>query len=809
MLVAEDDPGTRRAIVRALLSLEPSLQIEECGDGRCAEERLDEGFDCVFLDYQLPGQDGLAVLREGRRSSRRTAFVMLTGQGDESLAVDAMHAGAADYLPKSKLSPERLAESLRHARRVIEAEAQTAEALHRLKANEQRLNRIVEAIADGVLINDANGVYTFANAAAERILALPASRIVGRSYHDPPWARTRLDNTPLPMNDHPLVRVMRTGRPTTGIEFVVIREDGRRLVAAVSASPLVDPSGRLDGMVTTFRDITETKAAEAALRHSEEAVRESEARYRSLFEDSPVALWEEDFSHLKAHLDQLVDSGVTDIAMHLRAHPGELSRCLSMVRLLDVNRATMDLYEAHDRDELLQNLERVVGERAGEQLAQSIAAVAGNRVRFQTEIPQRTLRGRLRHVTMTWSVAPGHERTYAKVLVSIVDITQRKQAEEALRHSEEALRESNARVAALVAAAPLGIVAMDNAGCVHTWNPAMERIFGWREQEVLGKPLPIVPPEFEEQSAAMRARVLRGKTFTGMELRRKRKDGSMVEVSLSTATIRDASGGIVGVLATIEDITQAKRLKEQLLQAHRMETVGRLAGGVAHDFNNLLAVISGYTEALMRRVEDGPLLPYVQEIQKAADRGASVTRQLLAFSRRTGNQTHVIDLNQLVAGIYQMLRHMISGKIGIDVREQAQHVHVRVDPRQMEQVLTNLALNARDAMPAGGALTITIGRESIDSEAARALDLPSGEYATLDVHDTGTGIDEEVRQRIFEPFFTTKEGRGTGLGLSIVYEIVRQSGGRISVESQPGHGALFRIVLPLAEENDGDGKEPC
>jgi two-component system, cell cycle sensor histidine kinase and response regulator CckA len=256
------------------------------------------------------------------------------------------------------------------------------------------------------------------------------------------------------------------------------------------------------------------------------------------------------------------------------------------------------------------------------------------------------------------------------------------------------------------------------------------------------------------------------------------------------------------VLAYTEDITERRQLEEQLRQAQKMEAVGLLAGGVAHDFNNLLTVIQAYGDALAENLEArSPLYADVAEIRGAAARAASLTRQLLAFSRKQVLQPRSVDLGAIVAGIEPMLRRTIGEDIRVELRSESPLARVQADPGQIEQVILNLALNARDAMPAGGALTLETANVEVDERSA-AGDLVPGRYVRLRVRDTGHGMDATTCSRIFEPFFTTKDhGRGMGLGLSTVYGIVKQSGGTVRVDSEPGKGSCFEVFLPKEPED--------
>jgi len=301
-----------------------------------------------------------------------------------------------------------------------------------------------------------------------------------------------------------------------------------------------------------------------------------------------------------------------------------------------------------------------------------------------------------------------------------------------------------------------------------------------------------------------------GEPVKGFDWEVIRKDGKRVYGEVSVSLIRSSTGEPIGFRGIARDITERKRaekemaaLQEQLIQSQKMEAVGRLAGGVAHDFNNLLTVIKGYTQlSLLDLKENNPLWENIQEIQKATERATNLTRQLLAFSRRQILDPKVLDLNSLLRDTEKMLRRMIGEDIELVTRLSEGLGRVKIDPGQFEQVILNLAVNARDAMPSGGKFTIeTANAQSDEGYALTHLGLTPGRYVRLSVSDTGVGMSREVQEKAFDPFFTTKEkGKGTGLGLSTVHGIVTQSGGKIWVYSEPGHGTTFKIYFPTIEE---------
>lgn len=374
------------------------------------------------------------------------------------------------------------------------------------------------------------------------------------------------------------------------------------------------------------------------------------------------------------------------------------------------------------------------------------------------------------------------------------------------KRAEEALRRTNDELRGLVAASPLAIVGIGAAGDVLSWNAAAERMFGWRADEVLGRRLPNVPPERQDEFDRFRANVLAGQAFSDVESQRQTKDGALLDVSISTAALHDERGHVSGLVALYGDITGRKRAEqelqasqEQFRHAQKLEAVGRLAGGIAHDFNNLLAAILSTIELVLVDAEEHtPLWTDLKEIERSTHRASRLTRQLLAFSRNQVLQPRVLDLNAVVADMGSILRRVIGEDVELVTVPESGLGSVRADPGQLEQVLMNLAVNARDAMPEGGTLTISTGSLDVDLPRHGAeFILPAGAYAIVTVRDTGVGMDAATLAHAFEPFFTTKEReKGSGLGLSTVYGIVKQSGGFIDVSSEPGRGAAFTIYLP-------------
>ncbi len=373
-----------------------------------------------------------------------------------------------------------------------------------------------------------------------------------------------------------------------------------------------------------------------------------------------------------------------------------------------------------------------------------------------------------------------------------------------LRGSEAALRESEAR---LERAEAFSSVMISHAGLDGRWlkvPPRLCEFLGYSEQELLSMRFQeATHPEDRGAHEKQTERLLRGEIPSfDLEKRYLRKDGKVVWAALNCSLVTDREGNPLHFLTFTRDITESKRMEEMLRQAQRVEAVGRLAGGVAHDFNNLITIINGYSELLLSRTNPEDLnRTYLSEIHQAGERAARLTRQLLAFSRRQVMQAQVLDLNQVLASMEKMLSRLIGEDIKLLTRFGQDLWRVKADPGQIEQVIMNLAVNARDAMPRGGRLLVETRNLQVDESYARLRDgMRAGRFVLLAVSDTGVGMDEETREHLFEPFFTTKpQGQGTGLGLATVYGIVKQSGGYIWVYSEPGRGTTFNIYLPCVE----------
>jgi PAS domain S-box-containing protein len=347
-----------------------------------------------------------------------------------------------------------------------------------------------------------------------------------------------------------------------------------------------------------------------------------------------------------------------------------------------------------------------------------------------------------------------------------------------------------------------GFITMGLDRAIQQWNRGTSEIYGWKEDEATGRIIhDLLHTQGDISPAAIDLILLKTGSWDG-EVRQQRKDGTVIAVNSRQLLVQDDDGTPIGILEINHDITETKRLIEQLRQSQKLDSLGQLAGGVAHDFNNLLTVIIGYGDMILEDIAEGEgFHDELNEILKAARSASSITQQLLTFSRREVSSPQLVSLNALIRNNGPMLRRLIGEDVEVLLKLADPEITIWADPTSIEQVLLNLVINARDAMPSGGKVIIESSETAIDEDyLSTHLRINSGRYAMLTVTDTGTGIPADIQARIFEPFFTTKEpGKGTGLGLSTVYGAVKQSQGTISVYSELGKGTSFKILLPIAE----------
>ena len=401
------------------------------------------------------------------------------------------------------------------------------------------------------------------------------------------------------------------------------------------------------------------------------------------------------------------------------------------------------------------------------------------------------------------------------VLSAIRDVSDRKQIEEQLRRANDELAERKNRqlweyqnrLALIVDSSQDAIIGKDLDGIITHWNKGAENIYGYKAEEIIGKSITMLAPaDRQDEIPKILESISNGQRLEHFETVRVTKDGRQLNISISISPIHNAAGVIVGASTIARNITAQKKAEDQLRQSQKMEAVGRLAGGIAHDFNNILGIITMCAELLRGHVTSEELpLELIAHIRDASKRGASLTRQLLAFSRKQPTQSKVLDLNDRLKEVGKLLRPLMGDDVNILLLPRSELAFVQADPGQLDQIVLNLAVNSRDAMPRGGKFVIETATAEFDDEFVRQHPpMKPGRYVMLAVSDNGSGMDAATVSHIFEPFFTTKEiGKGTGLGLATVYGIVQQSGGHIWVYSEPCRGTTFKVYLPCADDKAG------
>jgi len=619
------------------------------------------------------------------------------------------------------------------------------------------LETLFDTLPYGIVEQDAEGRIVAANAAAQRILGVPAELLIGLSSEDPRWQGIHEDGTPWPGEDHPAVVAVRTGKPVDGALLGVLHpSSGEYRWLLVHAEPVFRPGEATPyAAYATFVDVTDLRRAKVA-----------EERFQALFRSMAegVALHEV----LRDETGAPVNYRITDINPQYESIVG-------VQRNRVIGKLATEAY----------------GTSQPPYLAEFTAPCStGQPGRFETYFAPMD-----KHFQI--SVAPLDREHFATIFF---DVSLEKRASE--------------RQEALLRHSPDYVTIIDARGKVMYHSPSAVRVHGWELEDYGGSSgFDLVHPDDRSRVQARMAALLANPDhIEHIEFRYATKSGGWVWLETVASNQLD-NPSIRGVVSNTRDITARKKaeaeraeLEEHLRHAQRMESIGRLAGGIAHDFNNLLTVIQGQASLAMIGLDArDPLARPLEDICRASRSAADLTRQLLTFSRRQVTQPRIVDLNEFMIGMARMLRRLLGEDIELTVIPLSLRATVRADPTQLEQIIINLAVNARDAMPQGGALTVETHNTRIGEEVARTHpDLRAGDYVLVKVTDTGAGMLPEVKEHLFEPFFTTKEeGKGTGLGLATVYGIVMQNGGSIEVHSEIGHGTSFHVYLPAVEDAAG------
>lgn len=626
-----------------------------------------------------------------------------------------------------------------------------------VERNRTFFEAVLENIQDGIVACDAGGKLSLFNAATRRFHGVDSEPIPPEQWADRYDLFEPDGETPLAMEKIPLFRAL-NGETVKGQEMVIAAKgnEPRRLVAHAVA--MHDGDGNKLGAVASMQDVTNERLAEQKWKDAEE-------RYRAIFNHT-------------FQFCGLVDLDGT---------------------VLEVNDTAID-FAGLTRSELVglplwDCYWWQVGEATQTQLKDAYKrACNGEFVRYEVEVQG----ANGTRVPIDFSLKPvaDGEGQITKLIAEGRDISDKRKAEEALRMNEERYR-------ILYNKTPVMLHSIDRDGRLLSVSDFWLDKLGYERAEVLGrKSTEFLTPESREMANDILPAFMDTGVCKDIEYQMVSKSGDVIDVLLSAIGERDAGGQIAKSLAVMTDITDRKAVERQFVQAQKMESVGQLTGGLAHDFNNLLGVVLGNLQLIERSVSGDPkATKRVNAALAAVDKGAELTRRLLAFSRRQKLETETVDPNPLIAGMSSLLERTLGESVNLNCHLAEEISRVKTDPTQLESALLNLAVNARDAMPSGG--TLTIESENVDLDADYAgwdENIEPGNYVVIAVSDTGTGISKDKIDRVFEPFFTTKEvGKGSGLGLSMVYGFMRQSGGHVRIYSEVGHGTTVRMYLPVDE----------
>jgi PAS domain S-box-containing protein len=711
-----------------------------------------ESFDLIISDYNLPGYDGVTALQQARVLQPEVPVILISGTVGEEQAVKCLQIGATDYLLKDRL--ERLVPAVQRALQEAEARRTRRRAEAALAESEARKAAILDSVLDSIITVDSHGTVLEFNAAAELTFGYTKAAAIGRSVVDlivPPRFREALSAG--------LARYLATGEEATMgklIETMAARSDGSEIPVELAITAI--RTGTASIFTGVLRDLTVRREAESALRRE----RDRAQRY---LDTAEVILLKLDTEGRIALVNRYACAVLGRTADELLGRdwietclPGR-TRAASRTRLHDAFDGDLSVFET----------------------------------------PVLTASGAERLIEWRTTLLRDDSGSVTGLFSSGTDITERNHAVEALRTAEERTRFA-------LQSANVGIWDMDYTTGVLRWSEINEAHYGLRPDTFTGTFAAFIdrvhPDDRIGLLATMATANASGADFSEQH-RSVWPDGTVRWLSGAGRVQLGRNGKPVRGLGISTDVTDRRILEEQYQQAQKMDAMGRLAGGVAHDFNNLLTAILGYCELLLADFDPhDPRRADIAEIQTAGTSAAGLTRQLLAFSRKEIIEPTVLNLNGVVASMRLMLQRVIGEDVAIELALSPVLASVKTDRGQVEQIIMNLAVNARDAMPAGGTLTIETANVTLDDHYALThLSVKPGAYVALIVSDSGTGMTPDVLARLFEPFFTTKEpGKGTGLGLATVHGIVQRSGGSVTVDSEPGKGTAFKVYFPRVDD---------
>ncbi|MFN4258179.1 MAG: response regulator [Gemmataceae bacterium] len=796
-----DDARLDRELVRdALMREHGGFEVVEAATPEEFNDQLGNGFfDLVLTDFNILGFEGLQVIDAVRWHDPAIPVVIVTGTGSEEVAVEAMKRGADDYVIKTPQHIQRLSITIQEviARRRLRAEGEQAQ---RTLAERAALATFVAEV--GLALAESASLADMALRCAERIahhlqagyvtiwaaadrgnfLELighvgaslrPADRAGRLALDQADWGDLLRRNTVYhtdALADDPVLRDKDWAHAEGLRAFAGYPLRVEQTTVGLLALFLAQPLSEL------ARDALKVVADHLAVgiqrQRAEEQLRDSEEQLRHILQtaaDAVVMMNQQGrITFINTQAEQVFGYAPAELI-------GEELETL----------VPSTLREAHRRHR-----------------ANFLAAPRMRPMGIGGELMAQRKDGYLFPVEI--SLSPLQTKEGLLVTAIIRDITERHQAAQAIRQWEEQLRLA-------LAAARMGTWEWDLGADRVSWSPELATILGRQPDESSGTIADVLsllfPPDrawITQKVEALRLEP-RHKDHFDIEARVQRPDGELVWLASKGRIFRDEAGEAVRIVGVGMDVSQRRRLQEQLLQVQKMEAFGQLAGGVAHDFNNLLTIVIGYSEILLESISaDNPCREPIVEIRNAADRAAALIRQLLALSRKQILAPQELNLNNLVSDTEKLLRRYIGKDIRLIMRLAPDLGLVMADPNQMRQVLVNLAMNARDAMPQGGDLVLETRNVDLDETYCRLHpEVRPGAFVQLTVRDSGCGMDADVKAHIFEPFFTTKEvGKGNGLGMATVYGIIKQSDGAITVESEPGHGTTFHIYLPQLHRPD-------